>query len=56
MNLLVLKIASITAEEQVKERIEQDEARRQMAHIDGDVINFNARVNSVSKEMPEEVI
>ena len=56
MNLLVLKIASITAEEQVKEKIEQDEARRQMAHIDGDVINFNTRLNSVSKEIPEQVI
>ena len=27
-----------------------------MAHIDGDVINFNTRLNSVSKEIPEQVI
>lgn len=53
MNLLVLRLASISAEEQVQEKIDQDEARRQMAHLDGDVINFKNR--SSAKEGPDQV-
>lgn len=50
MNLLVLHLVSITIEEQVQEKIEQDEARRQMAHVEGDVINFSDKQLSTIKE------
>jgi len=50
MNLLVLHLVSITVEEKVQEKFEQDEARRQMAHVEGDVINFSEKQLSIAKE------
>lgn len=54
MNQLVLRLASITVEEQIQEKFEHDEAIRQMAFVEGDVINFNEKSGS-AKEVPEEV-
>jgi hypothetical protein len=39
INLLVLRLASLNAEEQVQERLEQAEAKRQQVRLEGDVIS-----------------
>lgn len=39
MNLLVLRLATINAEEQLTERLEQAEARRNQVRLEGDVIS-----------------
>jgi len=44
MNLLVLRLATINAEEQVQEKLEAAEALRQAVHLDGDVINPQGRL------------
>ncbi|CAF0756522.1 unnamed protein product [Brachionus calyciflorus] len=54
MNLLVLRLATINAEEQVQERLEQAEARRNAVHLDGDVISANTRL-FVQQEKPEQL-
>lgn len=53
MNLLVLRLATINAEEQVQERLEQAEARRNAVHVEGDVISGNSRLIAQS-EKPEQ--
>lgn len=54
MNLLVLRLATINAEEQVQEKLEAAEARRQAVHLEGDVISPNGRL-FVKEEKPEQV-
>jgi hypothetical protein len=55
MNLLILRLASINAEEQVKEKLEQAEALRQAVHLEGDVINPNGRIDFLTpQEKPEQ--
>lgn len=54
MNLLVLRLATINAEEQVQERLEAAEARRNAVHLEGDVIQPNARFFNTT-EKPEQV-
>lgn len=54
MNLLVLRLATINAEEQVQERLEAAEARRQAVHLEGDVISPNSRL-FVPQEKPEQL-
>lgn len=54
MNLLVLRLATINAEEAVQERREAAEARRNAVHLEGDVIQPNARVFNTT-EKPEQV-
>ena len=53
MNLLVLRLATINAEEHIQEKIEADEARRQAVHLEGDVISPNDRL-LVKQEVPEQ--
>lgn len=53
MNLLVLRLATINAEEQVQEKLEAAEAKRQAVHLEGDVISPNARF-LVTQEKPEQ--
>ncbi len=54
MNLLVLRLATINAEEQVKLEAEAAEAKRQVVHLEGDVISGpNGRL-LVSQEKPEQ--
>ncbi|RNA06308.1 Two pore potassium channel sup-9 [Brachionus plicatilis] len=53
MNLLVLRLATINAEEQVQERLEQAEARRNAVHLEGDVISGNSRLFA-QPEKPEQ--
>jgi len=53
MNLLVLRLATINAEEQVQEKLEAAEAQRQAVHLDGDVISPNTRL-LVTQEKPEQ--
>lgn len=55
MNLLVLRLATINAEEQVQERLEAAEARRQAVHLEGDVISPNSRLFAVQPEKPEQL-
>ena len=55
INLLVLRLAEDEAEEQIQERIEQEEAIKQIVHLDGDIISFHG-MDPSSKEGPEEVI
>jgi hypothetical protein len=55
INLLVLHLASLTAEEKVQEKLEADEARRQMVHLDGDIINLHDRTFE-HKENPEMLV
>lgn len=52
MNLLVLRLATINAEEHIQEKIEADEAKRQAVRLEGDVISPNGRL-LVTQEMPE---
>jgi hypothetical protein len=54
MNLLVLRLATINAEEQVQERLEQAEAKRNAVHLEGDVITPNARLFNTT-EKPEQL-
>lgn len=54
MNLLVLRLATINAEEQVQERLEAAEARRNAVHLEGDVIQPNTRLFNTT-EKPEQV-
>ena len=54
MNLLVLRLATINAEEQVQEKLEAAEARRQAVHLEGDVINPNGRL-FIAQEQPEQL-
>ena len=55
MNLLVLRLATINAEEQVQEKLEQAEALRQAVHLEGDVINPNGRIDFLTpQEKPEQ--
>ena len=53
MNLLVLRLATINAEEQVQEKLEAAEAQRQAVHLEGDVISPNTRL-LVTQEKPEQ--
>jgi hypothetical protein len=53
MNLLVLRLATINAEEQVQEKLEAAEAKRQAVHLEGDVISPNGRL-LVTQEVPEK--
>jgi hypothetical protein len=53
MNLLVLRLATINAEEHIQEKIEADEAKRQAVHLEGDVISPNDRL-LVKQEVPEQ--
>ena len=55
INLLVLHLASLTAEENRAEEKEADEKRRQMVRLEGDIINLNEQVFIQSKENPEEL-
>ena len=52
MNLLVLRLATINAEEQIQEKIEAAEAKLQAVHLEGDVISPNGRL-LVTQEVPE---
>jgi hypothetical protein len=54
MNLLVLRLATINAEEQVQEKLEAEKARRQAVHLEGDVISPNSRL-FVTQEKPEQL-
>lgn len=54
MNLLVLRLATINAEEQVQERLEAAEARRNAVHLEGDVIQPNTRLFNTT-EKPEQL-
>jgi hypothetical protein len=54
MNLLVLRIATISAEEQVAERLEAAELAKQAVHLEGDVINPNIKKNYSNSENPEQ--
>ena len=54
MNLLVLRLATINAEEQVAERLEAAEAAKQAVHLEGDVINPNVRKFYAITEKPEQ--
>lgn len=53
INLLVLRLATINAEEQVQEKLEAAEAQRQAVHLEGDVISPNTRL-LVTQEKPEQ--
>lgn len=55
MNLLVLRIATISAEEQVAERLEAAELAKQAVHLEGDVINPNIKKNYSNSENPEQL-
>ena len=55
MNLLVLRLATINAEEKVAERLEAAEAAKQAVHLEGDVINPNIRKNYSYNEKPEHL-
>jgi hypothetical protein len=55
MNLLVLRIATISAEEQVAERLEAAEAAKQAVHLEGDVINPKIKKNYSNSENPEQL-
>lgn len=55
MNLLVLRLATINAEEQVAERLEAAEAAKQLVHLEGDVINPNNGRQFINQEKPEQL-
>jgi hypothetical protein len=54
MNLLVLRLATINAEEQVQEKLEAAEALRQAVHLDGDVINPQGRLFITQETIPHQ--
>lgn len=55
MNLLVLRLATINAEEQVQIKLQAAEAQAQRCYLDGDIINHR-KLFKVDEEMPDKAI